>query len=336
MEEKILIVNVNWVGDVLFSTPFIRAVRQAHPSSYIACLLHPRCKEVLEGNPRINEIIVYDEEGIHRSLIGKLMLIWTLRKKGFDTAFILHRSFTKAMIAYFSGARKRIGYATKNRGIFLTDAAEEPAEPPHKVEYFLNIAGAAGIAAEDRTYEFFIGENDREYARKFLNDSGIGDGGAFAAINPGGNWGPKRWPAENFAHLSDRLVSDYGLKVIITGAQKDIALAEDIKAAMKNVPIIACGKTTLKQAGAIFERARLVVANDTGPMHMACAIGAPVIGLFGPTSPKLTGPSGKGRYKVIHKTEGCEAPCYDLDCADYKCMNAITVEDVVNEVKVML
>ncbi len=333
MEEKILIVNVNWVGDALFSTPFIRSLRQAYPRSYIACLLHPRCREVLEGNPRIDEIIIYDEEGVHRSLIGKIRLILTLRKKRFDAAFLLHRSFTKALIAVLSGAKRRIGYATKNRRFLLTDVVEEPLEPIHKVGYFLNIARTAGIAGDDKAYEFFVGEADREYAGRFLNENGIQAEDGFAAINPGGNWAPKRWPKENFAGLADRLISDYGLKVVITGAGKDIRLAEDIKKLMKSSPVIACGKTTLKQLAALFERSRLVVANDTGPMHIACAMGANVIALFGPTSPEITGPIGKGAYKVIHNPAGCEVPCYDLNCAVNRCMEAIRVEDVLKEVK---
>ena len=95
-EKRILIVNVNWIGDVLFTTPFIKAVRNLYPDGYIACLLHPRCREVLETNPRLDEIIIYDEDESHRSLFGKLRLIAALRQKRFDTAFLLHRSFTKA------------------------------------------------------------------------------------------------------------------------------------------------------------------------------------------------------------------------------------------------
>jgi len=128
MEKKILIVNVNWIGDVLFSTPFIRAVREAYPHSYIACLLHPRCREMLDSNPHLNEIIIYDEEGVHKNIIGKIKLIAQIRKRRFDTAYILHRSFTKALIAFLGGVRERIGYPTKNRSIVLTKIVEESSE----------------------------------------------------------------------------------------------------------------------------------------------------------------------------------------------------------------
>lgn len=335
MEKKILIVNVNWVGDVLFSTPFIRAVREHYPGSYIACLLHPRCIDILEGNPRLDEIIIYDEDLSHKSLLGKLKLINILRKKKFDTAFILHKSFTKALITMLAGIRERIGYPTKNRGILLTKVIEEPADNPHKVEHFLNLARAVGINSSNRAYEFFIKDSDRNYIRAFLQKNGVIDPDFLVAICPGGNWDPKRWPKENFARLSDILIERFGAKVVISGAKKDIKLAEAIKALMKGKAITACGETTLKQLGALLEMADLVIANDTGPMHIASAMKTKLIALFGPTSPDITGPYGGGDCRVIFKNFSCEAPCYDVACNDNRCMAEIAVEDVLKEVEDM-
>ncbi|MDD5496287.1 MAG: lipopolysaccharide heptosyltransferase II [Candidatus Omnitrophica bacterium] len=329
--KRILIVNVNWVGDVIFSTPFIRALRERYPDAYMACLLHPRCSPVLEGNPRINEIIIYDEEGRHRSLAGKLKLIALLRKKRFDEAFILHRSFTKALIVYLAGIKERIGYPTKNRRMLLTKCAEEPEGDTHKVEYFLNLARAAGIEPHDSSYEFFIKDEDGKFIRDLLKTNGIGEGDKIAVICPGGNWDPKRWPKENFALLSDMLMDKTGLKIVISGARKDVKLAENISALMKNKPVITCGKTDLKQLGALMERADLVVANDTGPMHIASAMKAKLIALFGPTSPEITGPHGAGAYVVISKFDECDIPCYDVTCTENRCMAAIKIGDVFEE-----
>ena len=336
MGQKILIVNVNWVGDVLFSTPFIRAIREHYPKDYIACLLHPRAIEMLEGNPNLDEIIVYDEEGEHKSLFGKLKLIHLLRKKRFNTAFILHKSFTKALIATLGGIKNRVGYPTKNRGILLTKVVEEPVDEVHKVEYFLNVARAAGIESHGHSYEFFIKDDDRYYIKEFLRSNGTSEADLLIAIGPGGNWDPKRWPKSNYAKLSDVLIERFGTKIIIVGEKKDIKLAEEIRGLMRHAPIIACGKTTLKQLGALMERANLVIANDTGPMHIAVAMKAKVIALFGPTAPDITGPYGRGAYRVIFKNETCEVPCYDVTCADDSCMAAITVEDVLVEASDML
>lgn len=334
--KRILIVNVNWIGDVIFSTPFIRAARQHYPDSFIACLLHPRCMDILQDNPRIDEIIVYDEEGAHKSLSGKLKLIASLRKKRFDIAFILHRSFTKALIVFLAGVKERVGYPTKRRGMFLTKLAQIPDEEVHKVEYFLNLARAYGIDARDGTYEFFVRDSDRKNIRRFLGENGIIDKDPLVVLCPGGNWGPKRWPTGNFARLADLVIEKLGARIVISGAKKDIALAENIKSMMKTIPAVSCGKTNLKELGALLERANLVVANDTGPMHLAVAMKTPVIALFGPTSPGLTGPYGQGHYKVIWKNKECDVPCYDMTCADNRCMALITAEDVFKKAENML
>lgn len=335
-KKKILIVNVNWIGDVIFSTPFIKTVRQSYPDSHVACLLHPRCVDVLKDNPRIDEIIIYDEEGLHKSLSGKLKLISALRKKKFDVAFILHRSFTKALIAFLAGARERIGYPTKNRGMFLTKTVEIPDEEIHKVEYFLNLARAYGMSARDLSYEFFIKDSDRKKIRQFLNENGIGDKDMVIVLCPGGNWDPKRWPKDNFAKLADILIEKLKAKIVISGAKKDMALAGEIKNAIKNTPVVSCGKTDLKELGALLERANLVIANDSGPMHLAVAMKTKVIALFGPTSPRLTGPYGAGNYKVIWNNEECDVPCYDATCAENRCMSKIAVDEVFKEAEKML
>ena len=199
--KRILIIEVNWLGDVLFSTPFIRAVRKAEPDAYMACLVHPRCAAILEGNPRINDIIIYDEEGAHRGILGKIKLVLDLRKKGFDTVYVLHRSFTKALVAYLSGAADRIGYPTKNRARLLTKVVEEPDAYLHKVDYFLNLLPSPVSLSKKETYEFFIKDEDKKYIDKYLSRNGIAASDRILALCPGGNWDPKRWPKENFSAL---------------------------------------------------------------------------------------------------------------------------------------
>ena len=329
--KRILIVNVNWIGDVIFSTPFIKAVRDAYPDSYIACLLHPRCADILKDNPRIDEIIIYDEGLRHRGAMGKLSLIWHMRRIHFDTAFILHRSFTKALLTFLAGIKNRVGYPTKHRDFLLTKVIDLPEREIHKVEYFLNIARGYGINVRENSYEFFVADKDRESENKFLKQNGVKDKDRLIVLCPSGNWDPKRWPKEDFAKLADMLIEKLGVKIILSGAGKDIGLAEKIKSLMKNIPIISCGVTTLKELGCLLERADLVIANDSGPMHLAVAMKTNVIALFGPTSPELTGPYGKGNYTVLWKTKECEVPCYDVTCTDNRCMKLISVEDVFKE-----
>ncbi len=331
--SKILIFNVNWLGDIVFTSPFIRAVREYFPDGHISCVVPPRCKETLEANTRINELIVFDEEGPERTILGKLKFAFKLRKKKFDTAFILHRSLTRALITFIAGIEKRVGYDTKRRGFLLTDRLHSPAKVPHRVEYFLELAKAVGIDAPKKDYEFFVTEHDREKADRILGAAGVDCNGRIVALNPGGNWDRKRWPTDKFAELADRLVKKYGVTTLITGAEKDKALADEICRGMKNKPISICGKTKIRELASIFKRAKLVISGDSGPMHIAVSVGASVVALFGPTSADITGPYGKGNYTVIKKDIDCDIPCYDFTCNDNKCMKAISVEDVLSVIE---
>lgn len=343
MEEKrvnkILIVNVNWIGDVLFSTPAIRAIRGYYPDAYIACMVVPRCKEILELNPHLNELIIYDEDEIHKSLFGKLKLISALKRRRFNIVFLLHRSLTRTLMAALSGISERVGIYTPKRGFLLTKKVKPQRSDIHKVEQFLNIIKVKGINPSSRNLELFIGRDDELYARKLLKSEGIKDEEPFIVLNPGGNWDLKRWPAENFAELGDKLVDLYKAKILITGADKDIGLGQNISNMMRHKPISICGKTTLRQLAAILKNAKLVISNDSGPMHIAVSQGTRTIALFGPTNPKITGPYGDGKHVLIHKTpqgSDCTVPCYKLDCKDNACMKAITVGDVIKEADLLL
>jgi lipopolysaccharide heptosyltransferase II len=334
--RRILIVNVNWVGDVVFSTPLIKALRKKYPQAHIACMIPPRCKEALELNPRLNELIIYDEDGVHRSPLGKLRLIAGLKARRFDAAILLHRSFTRSFMVFLAGIPRRIGYQRRKRDFLVTDVVELPPEDAHRVDFFLNLGKPLGIPTDDRNYEFFISEEDRRKARGILNTDGVGDSDKIIAINPGGNWDPKRWPRENFARAADEIADRFNAKIVITGAKKDIPLAQAIGTLMNRRPAIVCGKTTLRETAAIFEKAALVVSNDSGPLHIAVAMGAATVAIFGPTSPKITGPIGLGRFIVLHEEVGCEIPCYDLSCAEYRCMEAIRPSDVLEAAQKLL
>ena len=334
--RRILIVTVNWLGDVLFTTPFIKALRRKFPGSHIACLVVPRAKELLEDNPNVNELVIYDEYGEHESLIGKARLVSELRKKRFDTAFILHRSFTRALIVLLSGVKNRIGYNTKHRGLLLTRAAREPGGTVHKVEYFLNLAAECLAPTDDKDYEFFVQDRPRGEMADLLKGCGIEKDDMLIVLNPGGNWPPKRWPKENFTQLADRLASDLHVKVVITGGGHDVSLADEIARLAKSKPAVFAGKTTIKQLAALMERAALVISSDSGPMHLALAVRTKVIALFGPTSDLITGPYGTCDFAVLKKEVNCRIPCYDVSCDDHRCMKAISVDDVMAKVKEML
>ena len=319
--KRILIIHPNWLGDVLFSTPFIRAVRNNFTSAYIACLVAPRVKEVLQDNPYINEIITYGEKD--------------LKKYGFDTAFLLHRSFTRALMTYLAGIPNRIGYYTFKRALLLTQKPKPPDMLSlHRAEFYLELAKVSGLKTDDKGCDFFVGKEDLDWAiTQALGHKTI-------IFNPGGNWLPKRWPKENFIELGKLILSKFGnaVKIIITGSSGDLELASQINKSLDNKAIILCGKATLKQSAALFKKSDLIISGDSGPLHIAVAVGAKAIGLFGPTSPKITGPYKADEKKVIvlYKGIGCKVPCYDEKCADYRCMAAITAQEVFEAAKRLL
>jgi lipopolysaccharide heptosyltransferase II len=337
--DRILIVNVNWVGDVLFSTPAIRALRKRYPEAHIACMVVPRCKEILELNPHLNELIIYDEKGEYKGLVGKLKLISALKALHFDCVFLFHRSLTRTLMVALSGIRERVGIYNPKRGFLLTKKVKPQPPDIHKVEQFLNIVKGMGVGECGKSMELFVGGDDEAFAREFLKSRGIGEKEQFIILNPGGNWDLKRWPAERFAELGDRLREKYKMPVLITGAEKDVELGKKIAGIMKQKPVVAAGETTLRQLAAIMKRASLVVSNDSGPMHIAVSQAVNTIALFGPTNPKVTGPYGEGIYTVIQKSQGkpgCKMPCYNLRCEEAFCMKAITVEDVIKEADILL
>ncbi len=333
--KRILIFNVNWLGDVLFSTATIRNIRRNYPDSFIACAIPGRCYQILKGNPHLDEIIIFDEKERQKGTLAKLKFVQLLKSKKFDAVFLLHRSLTRALICRLAGIPERIGYYTKKRGFLLTKRiAPIGKDALHRIDYYLNIIEKAGLKVEDRYLEFFIDESDIKFVDEFLDKKGISGEDLLAVINPGGNWLPKRWPQEHWAALADKLISEFGAKVIITGGYSDIAVTHKIRDLMKEKPIVASGVFNLKQLGALCKRADLFITADTGPLHIANASGTKrIIALFGPTSPEITGPYPLEGTVVLSKGVGCKIPCYMVNCKDNRCMKAIKPEDVINEIR---
>lgn len=331
---KIVVFNVNWLGDVLFSTPAIGLIRQAYPDAFIACIIPPRCREILEGNHNLDEIIIYDEAGKHKSVSGKLRFINELRREKFNKGFLFHRSFTRALIFFLAGISERIGYANKKRNLFLTAKIDPPdIGKVHRADYYLGIVRAYLNAPSEFELKLdFFSQKEVLRVDSLLKENGIKEGDIVVALNPGGNWPQKRWPKENFASLAKKLVENYDAKVVITGADKDISLGEEIAALSKNKIYNFCAKLTLKEMAALAKIAKVFISGDSGPLHVAYAIGAKVIGLYGPTSVLITGPYHADNAVVIQRDVGCDIPCYEERCKELCCMKAITVEEVLAQV----
>ena len=333
--RRIVVVLPNWVGDTLFATPLLRALRAAHPGAYLATLGMPLSLDVLAGNPHVDAMLVYDERGAHRSLRAKAALVRRLRAQHFDTAFILRRSFSRTLLLVLSGIPTRIGYDEGRGRRLLTHRVPLLQEPVHRAESYLRLARAVGIAAPVHRCDFVVGIDRQQQADRWLaSQRPAGDARPLVALNAGGNWPHKRWPEERFAQLAQRLQRELDTVVLLTGGPRDTALAKRIAAGVVPAPLIAAGTDSLQDAGALLARCALVVSNDSGPLHIAAALGVPLVALFGPTSPSLTGPFGRGPWTIIHHADGCpQVPCYAPDEPSHPGMAAISVEEVFAAVR---
>jgi len=332
--KKILVVNVNWLGDVVFSTPVFRALREKYPHAKISCLAVPRVVNILKQVPFIDEILVYDEKGADRFLFGKLKLISRLRGKGFDAAFLLHGSWTRALLVFLAGIPIRVGYATKNRGWLLTHPVSMDKGLVHRSDFYLKVPETLGIVTGNHATVLELDDEAVEHVNSMLSNFQIQDGDFCVVAHIGGNWNLKRWPVENFAKLFDALVEEFKAKVIVCGGEDDVALAREVSGLSKYPLYHLAGKTSFNELAALMKKASVVISADSGPMHIASSVGAPVIGLFGPTHPTVTGPRGSGRSILIRHDVGCNAkPCYYLKCPDNVCMKAITVNNVIQKIR---
>ena len=327
--DRILIVGPNWMGDMLFMTPAIRAIRKAYPESRIAALVPPRGTDLLARNPNLNEVIPWQESRGPAGLTHWFSLTARIRAGRFDTVFLFHKSASRAAMAALAGIPARIGERNWKRSFLLTASVPPAAKDSiSKSESFLRVIEADGVPADGRQYEVGLSPEDHFAAETLLKEWGITNGERLVALHAGANWRLKRWPAESFARLGDELSRRFGARVLFIGGTGDLPLVEKILSGMKSRPLVAAGKTTFRELGALLTRARLLVSNDSGPLHLGIAVGTPVIALFGPTSPELTGPPPGSNAVTLVGSIGCPVPCYQQRCPANLCMSQISVEQV--------
>jgi len=330
---KILVKGVNWIGDSLFMTPALSALRKGFPNSHISLLISPWVSEVFDGNSDVDEIIIYDERGKQRTLKGKIRFIQSLRNRNFDIGIIMQpRSYRAALFVYLSGIPERIGYSHSLRNLLLTRKIEFPRVPIHNIDMFLNIVLSLGVLPGRMEPYLPSSPKAEVWADRFLEERGVKQGELLIGINPGAFKQSKRWPEPRYAELSDILIREFRAKVIIFQGLGEEEIVGRVVSLTREKAIIA--KTGIKELAAICRRCKLFVGNDTGPMHVAAASGAPVIALFGPADPKRSRPRGRD-HMVIKKDLPC-SPCSRRVCKELTCMKSITVEDVLQAIRVQL
>ena len=355
--KRFLIVNPFGIGDVLFTTPVMRAIKDSEPDSIIGYWCNERVKDILENNPNIYKIFalsrgdikkVYHKskwQGIHKSL----NLLYKIRKERFDTLLDFSLDHRYSLIAKIAGVKRRIGFNYKNRGRFLTDKIDlDGYSGKHVVEYYLDLLKPIGIKPKSHNLELVIAEPSKIKSRGILAERGINDKDLIIGIAPGAgaSWGDdaslKHWPAIRFGQLADRISNDFGAKVVILGDESEKPIADIIINSMHKKPVDLAGMTSLEELSAVINNLHILVTNDGGPLHIAVALGKKTISFFGPVDPKVYGPypPDEKRHIVLKKNLEC-SPCYIKfrfpDCKrNRECLETIDVASAFNAVKKLL
>jgi len=327
--NRILIRGLNRIGDALYTLPVFQSLKEAFPSAEVVLLSKPAVVDLYRNNPFIDEIITFDYSSAHKGLRGRFALIKELRQRRFDLAVLLHNCFDAAMVAFFAGIPERIGYRKEMRGPLLTRSIDFPEESIHRVEYNLRLLRVIGIRTKNTEPELFISQEEKRWAEEFLDK--YSKGTVQVGMIIGSKAETRRWPLERFAELTRRLVDTYNADIFLLGSAHDRALAERIISLSERAPVDLTGKLTLRQSIALIEKLHLVVANDTGPMHIAAILGVPTVTFFGAGDLIETRPLGP-KVSIIKKDLPC-SPCVKEVCPEgtLECLKAITVDEVFRE-----
>lgn len=327
------------MGDNIFTLPAVRRLRELFPEARLTILVRSSLGSLWEMVPEVNDVIVHDLRGGWRDLKRKRVLIGMLRSRGFELAVIFPRSFESALLIRLAGIPRRWGYAEEGRSLLLTRAVRSPLgyRNTHRIDYYYRLIGGEENSHPVPFARIVPSGDLLDRAWELLREeTGYGGRGSLIGFHPRASYGPaKCWPLEKFARLAELLVKKTGVPVLLFGSdeERDI-LRQVVEAAGAGVFNLA-GKTNLKELAALIKLCRVFVANDSGPLHLAAALGVPVVGIYGSTDPAATGPRGRG-VRIIYKGVDC-SPCLKRICpTDFKCMEEITPEEVMGQVEELL
>ena len=337
---RILIIMMGGIGNMIFFTPALKALRKAYPSSRISFLLGPfGAENVIEGSDLINRKSTVEYEK-HKGLKGKIKLIREQRTENFSLSITSTgiNPIKSGLLCCLAGIKNRLGENIEGKGFFYN--LKVPFDKnSHEVESNISLMQKLGIKVKDKSLYIYRSSEDKNYARRICADYNL-ERKLVIGMHPGSGMQHadfKRWPKDRFAQLADWLIDAYNASIIIFGGPEEISLAYDIKKLMKNESLIMTGRTTLAQTAALIEKCCLFISNDSGLLHVACAVNTPTVGIYGPTNYKRTRPYSDSSV-LIRKDLSC-SPCYKgkpIHCFHMKCFNLITLKDVKEKIEKQL
>ena len=338
--RRILLTRTDRMGDVVLTTPVIRQLRKVCPDAYIAMMVKSEYWGLLANNPDLDEVIVYDKRGREKSLLDTIKFAFMLRKKKFDTAIAFHPTNRVHLMLFLAGISTRVGYNRK-MGFLLSKRMEHEKHlgEKHESDYSMDLLEYAGFSIDNADKKPYIvtSEGDKKAIDSTMKNFGIGNN--VVAMHVGASCVSKRWSAESFAQVTEVLSDKYSAETILVGGEESEEFSKEVMAIARCKVIDITGILSLSALAEFLSRCRIFISNDSGPVHVATAVGTPVVVIFGRNdpglSPKRWRPVGEDD-QVIHKPGECD-PCLAHNCKnEFACLKAISPEDVVKAVEMVL
>jgi predicted lipopolysaccharide heptosyltransferase III len=322
--QNIFVIKLRYIGDVLLATPVLQSLRAAWPQARLTVAVNPGTQDILAHNPHVDQVLVVERTGWRQGL----KLCSDIRRRRFDCVIDLSDSDRSAIMALATGASTRVGFNWEHRwrGMAFTTIVDAVYGSMPMVEYDLCALAPLGVPPATTRPVMWTGPQDEAEAGQLLQTTGLA-GRPWVMVHPGARYWFKSWAAERFASLIDHCMMR-GLSVAVVGGPGDQEQAGRIAGLCARPPVNLAGRTSLLGLAALMKHCALFIGNDAGPMHMAAAMGAPVVGLFGPSDPSVWGPRG-AQIEVIFKGLDCRR-CFHPTCTRgaESCMNLISVDEV--------
>ncbi len=335
--QNILVRMPNWLGDLVMSTPVLKELRERWPEAKITACCRGTLGSIIQEDPNLNAIINFNPSKHWFATSTEGDIIDSLKKGQYDLGLLLTNSFSSALMFYKGCVKHRLGYADNCRSFLLNHSIPYPEarNSQHLVSTYKMLLRPLGIPLSGSDPTLYITKQETAHASKQLLDFGFSPDDIIVGINPGAAYGSaKCWLPDRFKAVAEKLLKKPNVKVIFFGDRDGTPLVDEI---CKNLPqgaLNLAGKTSIRELMAYLSQCDLLLTNDSGPMHMASALGVPLLALFGPTDDTTTGPYKKER--VIHKHVPC-SPCHRRECPiDFRCMTRISVEEVYGEIQDIL
>ncbi|MCX7816202.1 MAG: lipopolysaccharide heptosyltransferase II [Syntrophales bacterium] len=338
---NILIVKLSAIGDVVHTLPSLAALRKLYPEAYITWVVEEKAADLILDHPLLNRVVVSRRiswiENLKRGKVREVFrevstFVKILRDRRYDLIIDFHGLLKSSLIVMLSKGMRTLGYKSLQElsGLFYREKIPEDLTK-HAVDRYLDFVAYLGGDVTEKKFLIPEKEVDIQHVEDLLRSSeALKNCNGFVAVNPFALWETKLWSEKKFAELCDRIYQELNRGIVLTGGYNDGPYLASIEKNMTSPVLNLGGKTTLRQLASLYRRADLVVSTDTGPMHIAAAVGTPVVALFGPTDPRRTGPYGT-HHRVVRLNIPC-SPCFLKKCYNKACMSNLDVEPVFNAV----